>query len=340
MKKLLTILMVLALCLALFAGCASGSTSADTDDGKGNSSSNTDSDSTDDKVYQVGVIQLVQHAALDAATEGFSDALTEKLGDKVKINVQNAAGDSATCATMANQFVADDVDLIMANATAALQAAVAATGDIPVVATSITDYATALDISDWTGTTGINVTGTADLAPLDEQANMVKELFPDAKTVGILYCSAEANSKYQATVITGYLEKLGYTCKEYTCADSNDVAAVTTQACSECDVLYVPTDNTMASSAEIVNNVAEPAGIPIVAGEEGICKGCGVATLSIDYYSIGYKAGEMAYEIMVNGADPASMEIGYATDLTKEYVEDRCETLGVTVPDDYEAISE
>lgn len=291
------------------------------------------------KVYTVGICQLVQHDALDAATQGFKDALIEKLGEEnIKFDEQNAAGDSATCSVITNQFVADGVDLIMANATPALQAATSATGDIPIVATSVTDYATALDIAEWTGTTGINVTGTADLAPLEDQAKMIKELVPDAKTVGLLYCSAEANSKYQITTIEGYLDEMGIAYKEYSCADSNDVALVTETACAECDVLYIPTDNTMASSTENINNIAEPAGIPVIAGEEGICKGCGIATLSIDYYSLGYKAGEMAYEILVNDADPATMEIEYASDLTNKYVADRCEALNIKVPDSYEAI--
>lgn len=294
---------------------------------------------SDGTVYKVGICQLVQHAALDAATQGFKDALVATLGEgNVEFDEQNASGDSATCAVIANQFVSNNVDLIMANATPALQAAVSATTDIPIVATSVTDYATALDISDWTGKTGINVTGTSDLAPLGEQANMIKELVPDVQTVGILYCSAEANSKYQATTIEGYLDSMGIAYKEYTAADSNDVALVTQTAVSECDVLYVPTDNTMAYSAEIINSVAEPAGVPIIAGEEGICKGCGIGTLSIDYYSIGYKAGEMAADILTNGTDPATMDIAFAEDLTKEYMADRCATLGITVPDDYVAI--
>lgn len=290
--------------------------------------------------YTVGICQLVQHDALDAATKGFKDALKEKLGDDVEFDEQNAANDSATCATIANQFVSNKVDLIMANATPALQAAAAATSDIPIVATSITDYATALEISDWTGKTGKNITGSADLAPLDKQAEMIKELFPNAKKVGILYNSGEANSKYQATAVTAALKVLGIEAEEFTSADSNDLQGVVTNACSKVDVIYIPTDNTMASNTGIVNNVAEPAKIPVVAGEVGICKGCGVATLSIDYYSIGKKAGEMAYEILVNGAKPGEMEIEYADTLTKQYMASRCQTLGITVPTDYVAISE
>lgn len=295
--------------------------------------------STQTKKYKVGICQLVQHDALDAATQGFKDALTEKLGaENVEFDEQNAGGDSATCATITNQFVANGVDLIMANATPALQAAMAATTEIPIVATSITDYATALEITDWTGKTGINVTGTSDLAPLAEQAAMIKELCPEAKTVAILYCSAEANSKYQADVITAELTALGLESKVYTCADTNEIASITTQACQECDAIYIPTDNTIASATSAVNEIAEPAGVPIIAGEEGICKGCGVGTLSISYYSIGQKAGEMAAEILLNGANPAEMEIQYAADLTKKYVADRATALGITVPENYEAI--
>lgn len=295
--------------------------------------------STQTKKYKVGICQLVQHDALDAATQGFKDALTDKLGaENVEFDEQNAGGDSATCATITNQFVANGVDLIMANATPALQAAMAATTEIPIVATSITDYATALEITDWTGKTGINVTGTSDLAPLAEQAAMIKELCPEAKTVAILYCSAEANSKYQADVITKELTALGLESKVYTCADTNEIASITTQACQECDAIYIPTDNTIASATSAVNEIAEPAGVPIIAGEEGICKGCGVGTLSISYYSIGQKAGEMAAEILLNGANPAEMEIQYAADLTKKYVADRATALGITVPENYEAI--
>lgn len=288
--------------------------------------------------YQVGVCQLVQHPALDQATKGFKDALKEKLGDEVDIDEQNAAGDSATCSTICNTFASSNKSLIFANATPALVAATQATDSIPIVGTSITDYATALQIDDWKGTTGVNVTGTSDLAPLDEQAQMIGELFPDAKKVGILYCSAEANSVYQSKVVTKALEKMGMTVKEYTFADTNDVSSVTTTACDESDVLYIPTDNTAASCTETINSVALQKKIPIIAGEEGICAGCGVATLSIDYYDIGYRAGMMAYEILVNGADPATMEIKFAKELTKKYNADICQKLGVEIPEDYEAI--
>ena len=294
----------------------------------------------EDATYNVGICQLVQHEALDAATQGFQDALTEKLGDAVTFDLQNAAGDSATCATIVNQFVSNEVDLIMANATPALQAAQAATNEIPILGTSVTDYATALDMDNWTGVTGTNISGTSDLAPLDQQAAMLKELFPDAENIGIIYCSSEANSVYQAEVITGYLNELGFeNVKEYTFSDSNDVASVTQSACDESDVIYIPTDNTAASCTEIVKNVVVPAGVPVIAGEEGICSGCGVATLSISYYDIGYATGEMAAQILTEGADVSAMEIQYAPNVTKKYNAAICEELGIEIPEDYEAIA-
>ena len=289
-------------------------------------------------VYHVGICQLVQHVALDAATQGFQDALKDKLGDAVVFDLQNASGDTNTCSTIMNNFVSDNVDLIMANATPALQAAVAATGSIPILGTSVTNYASALDIEDKDGATGMNVSGTSDLAPLDRQAEMLKELFPDAKKVGILWCSAEPNSKYQADHIREYLEALGYECADYTFADSNDVASVTQNACDGSDVLYIPTDNTAASCTEAIRNVVEPAGIPAVVGEEGICRGCGVATLSISYYDLGYATGEMAYEILVEGADISTMPVRFAPNVTKEYNAELSGLLGVTIPEDYTAI--
>ena len=330
-KKVLAVLLAALTMSFAFAGCGGSSSSSEASD----SSSKADAG----KVYNVGICQLVQHDALDAATKGFKDKLTELLGeDKVTFDEKNAAGDSATCSTICNQFVTSKVDLILANATPALQAAMSSTKDIPILGTSVTDYATALNIKDWKGTTGANISGTSDLAPLDGQAEMLKELFPDAKKVGIVYCSSEPNSIYQSDTITEYLKKDGYEVNTYTFSDSNDVTSVTTTACSESDVLYIPTDNTAASCTKAINNVALEKKIPIVAGEEGICAGCGVATLSISYYDLGQATGEMAYDILVNGADISKMEIKSAPKFTKKYNEEICKTLGIKVPDGYEAI--
>ncbi len=316
----------------MLSGCGT------TDSGSSEASDNDTASSG--KVYNIGICQLVEHEALDAATKGFRDCLTEKLGaENVKFDEQNAQGESTNCATICSGFVANNCDLILANATAALQSAAAATNTIPIIGTSITDYATALDADNWTGKTGVNITGTSDLAPIDQQEDMLMELFPEVKQVGILYCSSEPNSKYQATKFEEALTADGIAFKEYSAADTNEIQSVTTTAVSECDVLYIPTDNTMASNTEVVKNIAVPAGIPIIAGEEGICKGCGVATLSISYYDIGYKAGEMAYDILVNGKNAGDMDIEFAPNVTKEYNAEICETLGITPPDGYVAIA-
>lgn len=319
-----------------FSLTACGSSNGDTSD------STTDSATASGASYTVGVCQLMQHVALDAATQGFQDKLTELVeadGKTVEFDVQNASGDSATCTTIVNGFVSSGVDLIMGNGTAALQAAQSGTADIPILGTSITDYATALDMSDWTGTTGTNISGTTDLAPLDGQAEMLKELFPDAKNVGLLYCSAEPNSAYQINTIKPMLEEMGYTCTEYAFTDSNDVASITTNACASSDVIYIPTDNTAATCTETIRNVVVPAGVPVIAGEQGICSGCGVATLSIDYYELGEMTGQMAYDILVGGQNPGEMEIQPAPTFTKMYNESICQELGITVPDGYEAIA-
>ena len=276
--------------------------------------------------YTVGICQLVQHAALDAATQGFEDALTAEFGDNVKFDFQNAQGDSATCATIANGFVSAGVDLIMANATPALQAAQSATNEIPV-----------LGLSDFSGTVGGNISGTSDLAPLDQQADMIVEWMPEAKKVGLLYCSAEANSQYQVDEVQKYLEAKGVTATQYAFSDSNDLSSVCQKAADENDVLYVPTDNTVAANTGIVDGICRPAKKPVFAGEEGICAGCGVATLSISYYDLGYTTGEMAVKILKGEADISTMPIEY-TDVTKKYNKAVCDDLGLTAPEGYEAI--
>lgn len=288
--------------------------------------------------YKVGICQLVQHAALDAATQGFKDALDKALPGQVEFLEGNASGDSANCGPIIDGFLAEGVDLIMANATSPLQVAAAATADIPILGTSVTDYATALELKDWTGTVGGNISGTSDLAPLDQQAAMLQELFPDAKNIGLLYCSAEPNSAYQVEVITGYLTDMGYTCANYAFTDSNDVASVAQSACDGSDVIYIPTDNTAASNTEAIANVVIPAGVPVVAGEEGICSGCGVATLSIDYYDLGVTTGEMAVKVLTGEADISTMPVEFAPNVTKKYNTANAEALGITIPADYEAI--
>ena len=315
MKKIIAIVLTLIMTLSLMCGIASA-----------------------EETYNIGIIQLIQHPALDSATQGFQDALTEKLGDAVTFDYQNAQGDTANCATIINGFVSGDVDLILANATAALQAAFNGTMTIPILGTSITDYGTALGIEGFTGVSGFNVSGTCDLAPLDQQAALLNTMFPDAKTVGLVYCSAEANSIYQIDVIEPILQGMGYVTERYAFSDSNDLASVVTVACENSDVIYIPTDNTAANNTELINNICLPAKTPIIIGEEGMCKGCGVATLCINYYDIGYAAGLMAYEILVNDADVSTMPIQYAPEVIMKYNPVICEELGITPPEGAVAI--
>ncbi len=293
---------------------------------------------TADDTIRVGVVQLVQHEALDAATQGFVDTLKAEFGDKIVIDVQNASGEATNCTTIVNGFVSSNVDLIMANATAALQAAREGTGTIPVLGTSITDYASALKINNWTGTVGGNVSGTTDLAPLDQQAAMFTELFPDKKNVGMLYCSAEANSQYQVNEMTTLLEGLGYTVTPYAFTDTTNVASVAQAACDASDVIYIPTDNTAANNTEAIANVVLPAKVPVIAGESGICKGCGVATLSIDYYDLGVATGKMAVKILKGEANISEMPIEAAAEATKMYNKANCQALGLTMPETYTVI--
>lgn len=328
--KKVTAILLTAVMTAALAACGSSS---------GDSSGSSGDDAGGSGTYTIGICQQMEHAALDAATEGFQDACRELFGeDNVEFDVQNAQGEQTMCSTIVNNFVSSDVDLILANATLPLQTAAQATSDIPILGTSVTDYGSALGIDDWTGATGVNISGTSDLAPIEEQEDMLLELVPDAQTVGILYCSSESNSKYQAELFEAELEADGISYKEYTAADSNEIQSVTQNAVEDCDAIYIPTDNTMASNTQIINNICLPTKVPVIAGEEGICSGCGVATLSISYYDLGYQTGEMAYKILEEGADISTMDVETAAQVTKKYNPTICEELGITIPEGYEAI--
>ena len=194
-----------------------------------------------------------------------------------------------------------------------------------------------MGIDNFSGTVGGNISGTSDLAPLDQQAAMIKEWYPDAETVGLLYCSNEANSQYQVDTVMAELENLGYVCTQFSFSDSNDIAAVCQSAADNSDVLYVPTDNTVASNTGIIDNICHGK-VPVFTGEEGICAGCGVATLSISYYDLGYQTGVMAAEILTGQSDVSTMPVAYAPNFVQKYNPAICEALGVTPPDGYEAI--
>ena len=332
-KKILAIALALVLLCGVFAACSG------TKDNGTNESTVGETTEATGKKFKIGVIQLMEHVALDAATDGFKQAVIDELGkENVEFDVQNGQGDPQTCSTIANQFVSNKVDLILANATPALQSAAAATAEIPILGTSVTEYGVALDLKDFQGTVGGNISGTSDLAPLDKQAEMITEWCPDAKTVGLLYCSKEANSQYQVDVVKAELEKAGLTATLYPFSDSNDLAQVCTTAADNCDVIYVPTDNTVAENTGIIDNICEPKKVPVIAGEEGICSGCGIATLSISYYDLGYTTGKMAVKILKGEADISTMEISYAETQTPKYNKQNCDALGITPLEGYVAI--
>lgn len=332
MKKILS----LTLAAATAFSCVAMTSCKQSDDA---SHSSSNSNSGGKGSYTVGICQIQPHVALDAATKGFQEALQKELGDSVTFKVQDAGGDQSAVTTIINSFVSEKVDLILANATPVLQTAANATETIPILGTSVTEYGVALDIDNFGGTVGGNISGTSDLAPLDQQAALFNELIPDANTIGLIYCSTEQNSKYQVDNVKAELEKMGKTCKVYTFNDSNDMSSICTNAVNECQALYVPTDNTVATYTSILDNIARPAKIPVIAGEEGICGGCGIATLSISYYDLGYATGEMAAKILKGEANISEMPIEYAPKFTKKYNKEICEELGITIPEGYEEIA-
>lgn len=327
MKKILAVVLAVMMLLGMTACAATGGNQADAGQNK--------------EKFTIGVCQFMPHPALDKATEGFKAAVEEGLGkENVTFDVQDAAGEASNCATIVNGLVSSNVDLIMANATPALAAAYNATETIPILGTSVTEYGVALGIENFSGTVGGNVSGTSDLADLALQAEMVTKWCPDAKKVGLLYCSAEANSKYQVDEVQKILEGKGITCKQFAFADTSDLMAVTQEAADFADAIYVPTDNTVANNATAIDSICRPAKVPIIAGESGICGGCGIATMSIDYYDLGYKTGEMAVDILKNGADIAKMKIEYtpADKVSYLYNEEICKELGITPLEGYDKL--
>ncbi len=292
-----------------------------------------------DTEYTVGIIELMEHPALSAATKGFKDALVKEFGDKVKFEEGNAQGDSTACTTIAETLVSKNVDLILGNATPSLLAAYNKTTTIPILGTSVTDYGVALELDDFDGTVGGNVSGTSDFVDPAGYADMIEELFPAATKIAMLYCSAEPNSVFQAELLEEILIERDFdpeNIKTFTFADSNDIAAVSASAAAFADVIYVPTDNTAASNAALIK--ANIGNTPVVAGEEGICTGCGVVTLAIDYYALGYKTGEMAVKILKGEADISEMAVETLT-ATKLYNTERWAELEMgDAPEGYTAI--
>lgn len=305
--------------LMALAGC-SGSQSASSESGSAASS---------DKTYKIGVLQLTEHPALDAANEGIVAALDDS-GIKYEIDQQNAQNDQSACATIASKLVGDGDDLIFVIATPAAQAVAAATQDIPIVGTAITDYAASGLVAD-NDAPGGNLTGSSDMNPVDEQIAMLQKVLPEAKHVGMLYCTAEANSVIQVEMAEAACDAAGLTHDRYTVSSSNEVQSVVESMVGKVDAVYAPTDNTIAAGAAQVGQIAKEGKLPIIAGEENMCMQCGICTLSIDYKELGKMAGQMGVEILTEGKKPAEMAIEHeeTAQLTVVKNEDMAEALGI-----------
>lgn len=269
----------------------------------------TSAQAADGTVYKIGILQLVQHTALDAANEGFIAALDEA-GIQYEVDQQNASGDQSACQTVASKFANDKKDLILAIATPAAQAVAGAVSDVPVLVTSVTDPAESGLVAD-NQKPGGNVTGTSDLTPVKEQIDLLQQILPDAKKIGILYCSAESNSEIQAQMAREAIEAAGMTSQDFTVSSSNEIQTVVQSMVGKVDAIYAPTDNTIAAGMTTVGMVAGDNNLPVICGEAGMVENGGLATYGIDYYQLGYMTGQQAVKILTEGASPADMPIGY-----------------------------
>ena len=335
MKKLLAAGLVLTMGLSLTACMGGASTSDSASSGGSASGANTSASADADGVYTIGICQQMQHPSLDEATQGFKDALTKLLGEEnVKFDEQNAGGEQANCTSIVSKFVTDNVDLIMANATTAVQCAKEATTTIPVVGTSVTDYVST-GIVDSNEAPGGNVTGYSDLSDVSNHVALLQELLPEAQNVAIIRSSGEENSRIQSETAAAAFEAAGITTEEFTANDSNDISAVVTEACTQADAIYIPTDNLLAGNMELVKNVALNQKVPVISSFTAEENDGALLSISISYYTMGYRAGEMAYDILVNGDDPATMPIGVMSveDMDITINQSVADELGITVPE-------
>ena len=329
MKKSLKAVAAVIAAIALTTACSSG-TAEETTEETTESTESTES-TGDGTTYKIGVLQFTQHAALDKTNEGFIAALDDA-GISYEIDQQNASNDQSTCQTIAEKLVNDGNDLIYAIATPAAQAVAGLTKDIPVVISAVTDPAESGLVAD-NNAPGGNVTGVSDLTPIKEQIDLLKQLIPDAQTIGVLYCSAESNSAIQAEMAREACEALGMEAVDYTVSNTNEIQTVVESMVGKVDAVYAPTDNTIANGMATVSMIANDNGLPVIVGESGQVEAGGLATYGIDYYQLGYMAGEMAVDILVNGADPAEIPVGYLSADKCELAvnEDTAAKLGIDV---------
>lgn len=323
MKKLTALF--LAGVMALSATACSSSSSAP---------AAANGDASGNKQIKIGVVQLVEHPALDAAYKGFVDGLAKEGyedGKNIKITYENAQGEQANCQTIANKLVNDKSDLILAIATPAAQAVANTTKDIPVLVTAVTDPASSKLVAS-NEAPGGNVTGTSDLTPVEAQIKLLKQILPNAKKVGLLYCSSEANSKFQVDIAKKIAADLGMKTVEATVSNSNEIQQVTQSLVGKVDAIYIPTDNMISAGIATVSMVAEPAKIPLIVGEAGMIEKGGLATYGINYYDLGLLTAKQAVKILRDGAKPADMPIEYSTNCDLTLNKDVAAKIGITFP--------
>lgn len=282
-----------------------------------------------EKNYTVGVCQFDSYMALDNTAVGFQDALTEKLGEHVTVQVENANGIQENCSFILDGFIKNKADMILACGAPALQAAASYSGTVPVLGAAVADYPSAMGLSSG------NITGTSDLVSADEQAAMIPEMFPYAQSVGLLYCSQEPDSQYQAERFAESLEALGLGSTPFPFTDDSDLSSAVQEACAQSDVIFVPTGACISVNTGTVREITISAGVPVVAGNADLCEGCGTVTLAVSYYDLGYQAGQMAAQILTGEADAASLPVVYAAETAKLFNAENCAALGVTIPEGY-----
>lgn len=325
---------VLALSMALaMAGCGSSAASSGSASVSGSASGSASAEAKEG-AFKIGIIQLVEHDALDKAREGFIDDLKENGfvdGENIVIDYQNAQADQSNLKTISQRFVQNDDDLILAIATGAAQSVAAETSDIPILGTAITDYEAA-QLVESNDAPGGNVSGTTDLTPVEKQVELLKEMMPDVKTLGVLYNSSEVNSEIQAQMAQEAAEKEGIECKTATVTNTNDIAQVMESIAGDVDAIYIPTDNTFASAMATVSKIAEEYKLPTICGEQGMVESGGLATVGIDYYKLGKQTGEMAVKILKDGANVAEMPIESLDDTNICLNIDTAEAIGYEFP--------
>ena len=331
-KKLAALMLAGAMAASL-AACGGQTASTDTtaaESADGEESKEAEQ-TADGETYKIGVLQLTQHVALDKTNEGFVAALDDA-GIKYEIDQQNAAGEQSACQTIAEKLVNDKDDLIFAIATPAAQAVAGVTDSIPILVSAVTDPA-ASGLVESNEVPGGNVSGTSDLTPVKEQIDLMQQIIPDVKKVGLLYCSAEANSVLQIDMAKEALDTAGIEYEDYTVSNSNEIPTVVESMVGNVDCVYTPTDNMIAAGMATVTMVTNENNLPVICGEKGMVDTGGLATYGIDYYQLGYMTGEQAVKILTEGADISKMPIGYldASKCELSVNEETAQTLGIDV---------